>query len=198
MDLYKVNLLPPELQREGTIDIRRLVVVVGAALPVAVILGCYIIFLINCTFIKNELDETKLQIASLSPAVSRVEDIMKERAELEETIKEFDEITKKRMSWSSLLSDLGNIAPVDLWLTGLEISDKAVKTSSDNAQKEPDPFARPNTVTLKGISRTLPSVGIFIRNLTGLNYFEEVKLVKVNAVSEGMEFEIIARVKEKD
>lgn len=170
MDLYKVNLLPPELQREGIIDIRRLVVVVGTALPVAVILGCYIIFLINCTVIKNELAETKLQIDSLSPAVSRVEGIMKERAEMEETIKEFDEILKKRMSWSGLLNDLGSIAPVDLWLTGLEISDQAVKTPSDNAQKEPDPYARPNTVTFKGISRTLPSVGVFIRNLTGTNY----------------------------
>lgn len=198
MNVYKVNLLPPQLQREGIIDIRRLIVIAGSALPVAVILGCYIIFLINYSVIKNELAETKLQIASLAPAVSRVEGIMKERTELEKAIGEFDEIYKNHISWSGLLNDLGSIAPVDLWLTGLEISNKSIKTSPDNVQKESDPYARPNLVTCKGISRTLPSVGIFIRNLTGLPYFEEVKLVKVNAVSEGTEFEIIARVKGKE
>lgn len=197
MDAYKVNLLPQQLQREGTVDIRRLAVVTGSALPVAALLVCYIIFLINYGAVRKDLAETKAQLSSLAPEVARVEGMVRERAAMEEAVGEFDGILKDHMSWSGLMHELGGIAPVDLWLTGLEIFNKPAQTSPGGEQSEPDPYARPNLVSFRGIARTLPSVGIFIRNLNGLPYFEEVKLVKVNAVSEGMEFEIIAVVKDK-
>lgn len=197
MDAYKVNLLPRQLQREGLIDIRRLAVMVGAALPAAVVLGCYIIFLINFGFVKDQLAETRSQSALLAPAAARAEEIIKARAEMEGAIGEFDDIIKNRKSWSGLMNDLGSIAPADLWLTGLEISNKPSDAPPDNGQKEPDPFARSNQVSCKGIAGTLSSVGVFVRNLNGLPYFEEVKLVKVNAVSEGLEFEIMAVLKDE-
>ncbi len=197
MDGYRVNLLPQQLQRDGTVDIRRLAVVAGSALPMAVLLVCYIIFLINFGAVKNDLAETKAQLSSLAPAVAQVEGMIKDRAAMEEAIGEFDGILKDHMSWSGLMHELGGIAPVDLWLNGLEIFNKLAQTSPGSEQSEPDPYARPNLVSFRGIARTLPSVGIFIRNLNGLPYFKEVKLVKVNSVSEGMEFEIIAVVKDK-
>lgn len=197
MEVYKVNLLPQKLQREGTIDIRRLVVIAGVALPGALILGCYIIFLINYAAVKNDLAETKSQVAYMAPAAARADGILKELAGLEAAMGELDGIYKNHLSWSGLMYDLGSIAPVDLWLTGLEISNRSGKATSDKEQKETDPYARPNVVSCRGIARTLPSVGIFVRNLNGLPYFGEVKLVKVNAVSEGMEFEISARIKDK-
>lgn len=193
MDAYKVNLLPQQLQREGAIDIRRLAVIIGSALPAAAALACYIIFLINFGVLKSDLAETRAQLSYLAPAVSQVEEMIRERAELEASVGEFDGIINNHLTWAGLMNDLGIIAPVDLWLTGLEVSNKP----TDNEVKEADPYARPNLVSCRGIARTLPSVGIFIRNLSGLPYFEEIKLVRANAVSEGIEFEIIARVKER-
>lgn len=213
MYLYKVNLLPPRLQREGVIDIRRLIAAAGAVLGATVILGCYVIFLINFTVIKTELTETKAQLASLAPVTARVEGITRERTEIEETIKELDGITSKHIAWSSLLYDLGSAAPADLWLTGLDISNKdaaageqaanqgtaapALNRSSDNSRQGADPYTRPNLVTCKGLARTMPSIGMFMNNLLALPYFEDVKLAKVNSVNEGVEFEIIARIKDK-
>jgi type IV pilus assembly protein PilN len=153
--------------------------------------------LINFGFLKDELAETRAQAALLAPAAARAEEIIKARTEMEEAIGEFDDILKSQKSWSGLMNDLGSIAPVDLWLTGLEISNKPLDTPPDNGQKGPEPFARPNQVSCKGIAGTLPSVGVFVKNLNGLPYFEEVKLVKVNAVSEGLEFEITAVVKDE-
>lgn len=197
MDVYKVNLLPQHLQREGAIDIRKLAVMLAVALPAAVILGCYIIFLINYSGVKNELAETKSQAASLAPAAAWVAGIVRERTEMEAAMEEFDQILKNHKSWSGLMDDLGNIAPIDLWLTGLEISAKPFDALPDSKQKEPDPYASPSLMSCKGTARTVPSIGIFLRNLNGLPYFAEVKLVKVNAVSEGLEFEIIARIKDE-
>ncbi|MDD4767565.1 MAG: PilN domain-containing protein [Desulfotomaculaceae bacterium] len=201
MEAYKVNLLPRHLQREGVIDIRKLAVMLAVALPAALILGSYIIFLINYSAVKDELAETKAQAASLAPAAARVDGIIRERTEMEAAIEEFDQILKNHKLWSGLLDDLGNIAPVDLWLTGLEVSARPFNPLTDQQkepeQKEPDPYASPSLVSCKGMAGTVPSIGIFLRNLNGLPYFAEVKLVKVNAVSEGLEFEIIARIKDE-
>jgi Tfp pilus assembly protein PilN len=198
--LYKVNLLPPKLQREGILDIQRLIIILAAALPVILLLGGCLVFLINYAVINNELAETRTQLAALAPALSRVEAVMKERTALEETIRECEEISAKHISWSGLLNDLGAAAPIDLWLTRLDISRKdaaAAKTTSGSGQEAAGLAARPNLLNCKGVSRTLPSIGIFIRNLAGLPYFGEVKLVKIKAVSEGMEFEITAAIKDE-
>lgn len=198
MSLYKVNLLPPRLQREGVIDVRRLILILAAILPIVLLLGCCLLFRVNYSVINNELAETRAQLAALAPAQSRMEGVVRERTELEETIEECEEISRKHISWSGVLDDLGGAAPIDLWLTGLNIANKddaVSKTAPGRGQEESAVYTRPNQLEVKGVSRSLPSIGIFIRKLNELPYFEEVELVKVNAVNEGMEFEITARVK---
>jgi type IV pilus assembly protein PilN len=200
MLLYKVNLLPPRLQREGIIDVRRLVLILAAILPAVLLLGCCLIFRVNYSVINNELAETRAQLAALAPALSRMEGVVRERTEMEETIEECEEISRKHISWSGVLDDLGGAAPIDLWLTGLNIANKddaVSKTAPGRGQEESAVYTRPNQLEVRGVSRSLPSIGIFIRKLIELPYFEEVELVKVNAVNEGMEFEITARVKDE-
>jgi len=210
MYAYKVNLLPPQLQREGTIDFRRLILIGGATLLLAVSLGGYGIFLINYLSMKNELTSNKQQLASLSPLVFRVEGIVKERKELAATLEEYDVILKKHVAWSNLLYDLGDIVPIDLWLTDIDISNKTTAAKEQNGNvkpdaapkteaqpKEADIYSRPNTIIYKGVSQTVPSVGVFIRNLTMLPYFEEVKLVKIESDNQGAKFEISAKVKDE-
>lgn len=200
MSLYKVNLLPPRLQREGVIDVRRLILILAAILPIVLLLGCCLLFRVNYSVINNELAETRAQLAALAPALSRMEGVVRERTELEETIEECEEISRKHISWSGVLDDLGGAAPIDLWLTGLNIANKddaVSKIAPGRGQEESAVYTRPNQLEVKGVSRSLPSIGIFIRKLNELPYFEEVELVKVNAVNEGMEFEITARVKDE-
>ena len=171
MSLYKVNLLPPKLQREGVIDVRRLVLILAAILPVVLLLGCCLLFRVNYSVINNELAETRAQAAALSPALSRLEGVVRERAELEETIEECEEISRKHISWSGVLEDLGRAAPIDLWLTGLNIANKddaVSKTAPGRGQEESTVYTRPNQLAVRGVSRSLPSIGIFIRKLIEL------------------------------
>ena len=135
---YKVNLLPPRLQRENIIDVRRLVVIVLTTLISTVVFGGYAVSTINYFIMKNELAETKRQLSSMAPLVKRVEDMRRERAELEATVKEYDSIMKKQVIWSSLLDDLGDVTPVDLWLTSLEVSHKAGESTPGSASASPE------------------------------------------------------------
>ncbi len=215
--MYKVNLLPPRLQREGAIDTRRLALIAGTALVAAAFLGGYAAFLINFFLMKGELAATRQQLASLAPVVSRAEKAKNEREQLEASLKEYHALLEKRLTWSDLLADLNNYSPVDLWLTELEISYKeetkagkatpapetqsapgAPKTAglSAPALKAPEGYARPNQVTLKGFSRTVPSVGVFMHNLDQLPRFREVKLRSLSAEKDGVKFEITAFLKE--
>ena len=50
MMTYKVNMLPAKLQREGLIDVKRLVLISAATLILALSMGGYCAFLINYTF----------------------------------------------------------------------------------------------------------------------------------------------------
>ncbi|MEW5818350.1 MAG: PilN domain-containing protein, partial [Spirochaetota bacterium] len=63
--------------------------------------------------------------------------------------------------------------------------------------KEPAAVPRSNTVMIRGFSRTVPSVGVFINNLCQSQYFKEIKLNKINAENEGMKFELTAVVKDE-
>lgn len=237
--MYKVNLLPPKLQREGIIDTRRLALIAGTMLLAAAFLGGYAAFLINFFLLKSELATTRQQLASLTPVVSRVEKVKNERKQLEDALKEYHSILEKRLVCSDLLFDLNNFTPIDLWLTELEMAARpeegktpaaAPKTggsspappsaaAADNktapapgatsapgssktagastpAPKEPEGYARPNQVTLKGFSRTVPSVGVFMYNLYQLPWFQEVKLRSLSAEKDGVKFEITASLKE--
>ncbi|HPZ42541.1 MAG TPA: PilN domain-containing protein [Bacillota bacterium] len=220
MMTYKVNMLPAKLQREGLIDVKRLVLISAATLILALSMGGYCAFLINYTFMKNDLQDTTARLDELAPLVSRVEQMRKERTELEAALKEYEEIIQNQKSWSVLLDDLSNIIPIDAWLVDLAILNRPVerKTSPDGApastneadsqnkagstagdkEKKTAGLPHPNTITLKGYSRTVSSVGVFIMNLNYLPYFEDVKLNRISLdANKGYSFEITTTLKDE-
>ncbi len=76
---YKVNLLPSKLRREGLVDVRRLIIISVTTLVIAAILGGYGTFLFLFFNQKSELDNTRQQLASLTPIANRVQEMRKER-----------------------------------------------------------------------------------------------------------------------
>lgn len=202
MDAYRVNLLPPKLQREGIIDFHRLALVGGITLLLAVALGSYSTFLLNFSSLKNDLESTKQQLVSLTPLVTGVEGIINERKELEAILEEYNTILNKRITWSSdLLADLVETVPVDLWLVELNVYHKPVEQQAKSITAIPDDAAqgessKPNVMTVKGFSRTVSSVGVFINKLCLLPYFYEVRLNNLNSESEGIKFELTAIIRD--
>jgi type IV pilus assembly protein PilN len=207
---YKVNLLPPHLQREGLIDFRRLTIITGNTLLIAIVLGSYGAFLFNFYTMKNDLAASRQQLEALAPMVARVEGIKKERRDLEAKLGEYNYILKKHIAWSGLLYDLGDVTPIDLWLSDMDITNKSVEAKPQGggaatpAKKEPaakEPqyacaYPRPNVITFKGYSRTVPSIGVFVNNLYKLPYFKTINLKSISDEPDGFHFEITASVKD--
>lgn len=204
MCAYKVNFLPPRLQQEGLIDFRRLILLGGTTLFVAVVVGAYGAFLIHYFSMKNELAAAKQQFGSLAPLVARVEAVVQERKELEAAIAEFDLITTKQAAWSntlfSLLSDLPGITPMDVWLTSMDVLNKgasaATAETAGQGQNGADIYMRADTIVLKGSSATVPSIGVLIKNLNGLPHFSEVKLDRISSENTEIKFEITATIRD--
>jgi len=208
---YKVNLLPPHLQREGLIDFRRLTIITGTTLLIAIVLGSYGAFLFNFYTMKNDLAASRQQLEALAPMVARVEGLRKERKELEAILEEYKYILEKHIAWSSLLYDLGDVTPIDLWLVDMDLANNqetkpqvggtaaasAPKAPAAKEQQYAYAYPRPNVITFKGYSRTVPSIGVFVNNLYKLPYFKTIKLKSISDEPEGFHFEITANVKDE-
>jgi len=229
--MYKVNLLPPELQRDISIDIRRLVKRVAIFLVVIILVLGYSIFLYSFFSTKKEIVETEKYLNELQVTVKKIEDIKEQRQKNEQSVQQFKELVEKRLTWSYVLDDLNYNLPVDVWLASIELSFTDLQASTETVgqapeqpkvhvpqaqtgtrtvpggqslpagQKEPLLSASPpvpNTLTVVGYSRTVPSIGIFINNLHKMPYFTKVTLNEIaedenNAV---IKFKITAMTKE--
>ena len=118
---YKVNLLPPELQRESIIDTRRLVRLAAVTLAAAAVVGGYGYFLLQLVLMKGELAETRQRLAVLEPTVARVNKMREERRTAEETARTLTQLLHGRLAWSGMLADINYALPRDMWLEKLEI-----------------------------------------------------------------------------
>ncbi len=184
---YKVNLLPPKLQRESVVDVRRLVVLAGTTTGVALVVGGYAAFLLSFWGLRGELAAAEQQLASLRPLAARVEKVRAERQNLERLTREITQLRGQRFSWATLCTELERLAPVDLWLREVALGG-AGEASARGA-------GTPSSLTLKGVSRTVASVGVFQKNLSALSCFESVVLQRVSAEEEGFAFEITCFLK---
>ncbi len=211
--IYKVNFLPPNLQREGNIDLRRLFLISGVTLIVTLLAISCGFLVINFFVMNNQLRGTQQQLAELALVVDRVEKITSERKELEKTIDQYNFLLKRHVVWSDMFYDYNNISPVDLWLNSVELSYKPdlkvtigsspvitgkeeQKQSSLAGSGQSVDIQRPNQVDFKGASLTMSSIGVFINNLYQLPYFKEVKLIKASRESQGITFQITALLKD--
>lgn len=118
---YKVNLLPPELQRESIIDTRRLVRLAAVTLVAAAVVGGYGYFLLQLVLMKGELAETRRRLAALEPTVTRVEKMREERRTAEETARALTQLLNGRLAWSGMLAEINYALPRDMWLDKLVI-----------------------------------------------------------------------------
>ena len=207
--IYKVNFLPPNLQREGNIDLRRLFLIGGVTLLVTSLVIGYGFCIINYFVMKNQLKETQLRLNNLAPIIAKVNKITSERKELEKSINRYNFLLRKQICWSDMFNDFNKVCPVDLWLNNVELNYKpdlkeTVGSSPVLTEKEESKrfsqagtgqladIKRPNQIVINGASLTMSSIGVFINNLYQLPYFKEVKLIKASRDSEGITFQITA------
>jgi Tfp pilus assembly protein PilN len=200
--MYRVNLLPPKLQREELVDVRRLLLTSVAAILILVIVGTGVGFVVSFNNVKQEINSANQQLGVLQPTVDMVQGLQSQIRVMQSTEADYKGLLGRQVTWSNLIYKLNEIAPSDLWLTELDMSnadlskDPAAKQASTafpaapgasgvpgangnvvamgNAQGSGEPYPYPNVITIKGMANSVTSIGIFDQNLNNLPYFKNV------------------------
>jgi hypothetical protein len=211
--MYRVNLLPRNLQREELVDVRRLLVTSVAAVLILVILGIGVGFAISFNNVKQELNSANQQLAILQPTVDMVQSLQSQIQTMQSTEADYRGFLGRQVTWSTLVYKLNEIAPSDLWLTELDMSntdlskDPAAKQASTafpaapgasgvpgasgnvvamgDAQGSGEPYPYPNVITIKGMANSVTSIGIFDQNLNNLPYFKNVVINTIGSQTLG-------------
>ncbi|TEB06638.1 Fimbrial assembly protein (PilN) [Pelotomaculum schinkii] len=218
--MYKINLLPAELQRDLSIDVKGLVRRVTVTIMVILLLFGYGAFLFMGYLTQKEISDTERYLSQISATVKKVEGIKNE-----ESTRVFKELLNARQSRFPLLEDISYNMPVDLWLGNVDISYVAPKNagkdgqpgqpsgneSSGYAQGQPvtatqsatekngvDSLPLPNTLIIVGYARSVPSIGFFMNNLYRMPYFSNVFLNELqwDEKEECFKFKLTAELKE--
>jgi Tfp pilus assembly protein PilN len=210
---YRVNLLPPKLQHEELVDMRRLLLTSLATVLVLVLIGTGIAFMISYFNVKQGIDSANQQIAMLQPTVDMVQSLQGQVRTMQSTEADYNGLLGRQVTWSSLIYQLNEIAPSDLWLTELDMGntdlskDPAAKQASTafsvapgasgvpgvngnavamgSAQSTGEPYPYPNVVTIKGMANSVTSIGIFDQNLNNLPYFKNVVINMIGSQTLG-------------
>ena len=220
--MYKLNLLPVELQRDLSIDIKGLVKRVTITITVFLLLASYGMFLFMGYLTQKEINDTEKYLNQISATVKKVEGVKAQRIKNEENTKKFKEILNARQARFPILEDLSYNMPVDLWLENVDMSyvasGQAANTPANGsggaAQTQPAAQSQtqgqaaakkeavsppvPNTMIIEGYSLTVPSIGIFMNNLYLMPYFSSVVLNELNTdeKSGNIKFKLTAVLKE--
>jgi type IV pilus assembly protein PilN len=211
--MYRVNLLPPKLQREELVDVRRLLLTSVAAILILVIVGTGVGFVVSFNNVKQEINSANQQLGVLQPTVDMVQGLQSQIRVMQSTEADYKGLLGRQVTWSNLIYKLNEIAPSDLWLTELDMSnadlskDPAAKQASTafpaapgasgvpgangnvvamgNAQSAGEPYPYPNVITIKGMANSVTSIGIFVQNLNKLPYFKNVVINTIGSQTLG-------------
>jgi len=224
--VYKINLLPTELQKDLSIDVKGLVRRVTITVIVILLLFGYGAFLFVGYLTQREISDTEKYLSQISSAVKRVEEIKAQRVKDEKSTKIYQELLSARQVRFPLLEDISHNLPVDMWLEKLNMSYVAPKEDGKNSQpaqaandgaqeqqntqshtqgqaddkNKPSSPPVPNTLIVEGYSRTVPSIGIFMNNLYRMPYFSNVVLneLATDEKSGNIKFKLTAALKDGD
>jgi hypothetical protein len=205
--VYKINLLPVELQKDLSIDVKGLVRRVTVTVIVILLLFGYGAFLYLGYLTKKEITDTEKYLSQISAAVKRVEGIKAQRVKDEESTKLYKGLLSTRQTRFPMLEDISYNMPVDLWLEKVDMSYVAPKEegkdgkpaqAANGDKKETAAPPVPNNLIIEGYSRTVPSIGVFMNNLYRMPYFSSVILNELNTdeKSGNIKFKLTAVLKE--
>lgn len=121
--MYKVNLLPHELKSwDKKVDKRRLIIIAVSSFVVGIILISYGAFLFKYLSARWELDSVETELARMKFQADRVQKLMAQREQNEQTVQALKKLIQGKQVWGHLLDDINQNMPVDIWLTSLKIT----------------------------------------------------------------------------
>lgn len=127
--MYKVNLLPSELQRDFIIDVRKLIVGSVSALMIVGSCAAYALFLYKLHTVTIAVAGAGQYLNSLQGDVVAVKEIKKQRIRNEQTVRNLREILEKRIIWSKVLEEVNLSLPEDMWLVRLDLAHRDLRNA---------------------------------------------------------------------
>ena len=199
--MQKINLLPVELRKDPTVDVKRIIKIAAFTTIVGILVLAYITLVFNNYLKEKEIETIRAEIAALQPKVQKVETLKKEIALNHRRITIYQNILYRSVPWPEILRDLAFNSPTDLWFTEIQTSRVEVETTETkseankvdtegakvDAQESTVESEEAKTVKseiyliIKGYSPSLTNIGVFILHLNQLSTFEEVNLVTAKA-----------------
>jgi Tfp pilus assembly protein PilN len=211
--MNRINLLPPKLQREELVDVRRLLLTSVSAVLALAILAAVVVFVISFNNVKQGINYANQQIGIMQPTVDMVQGLQSQVQAMLSTEADYKSLLGRQVTWSTLIYKLNEIAPSDLWVTELDMSntdlskDPAARQASTafpaapgasgvpgangnivamgNAQGSSEPYPYPNIITIKGMANSVTSIGVFDQNLNNLPYFKNVVINTIGSQTLG-------------
>ena len=222
--MYEINLLPAELRRKTSIELKRLLMLLLCILLPAGLAGGYSFLLIEINHRHLEVNNIDRQLAQLKPQVNQTLQLRQERGQIEQQIPVLQSLLEHRFTITPILNDIADNLPVDLWITGLSVEYRAnylprggfaspgllsppadaplkqeAGTGAGQQPEEQQALPLPNVLILQGISYSSASIGVLVGKLSALPYFQSVDLVKVHTADQGeqgLTFQIEAMLRE--
>ncbi|MDH7577813.1 MAG: PilN domain-containing protein [Bacillota bacterium] len=201
--MYKMNLLPPELTPRPPLERKKLPLLMGTALLFGLVLCTGLWFFSQMYVMKLEIQALKAEALPLRQLAAKVSLLQQERKETEQAAKALNNLLAGAQSWSPLLRRIEACIPVDVWLTNIEITHEKkalpsasragnIETQAIKVREEEAAPLHPNTLIIKGKSRSFSSIGVFVRKLLELP-FSTVILHDVQETKETGELEFVIK-----
>lgn len=188
--VYRLNFLPPELAPPPYVQRRRLLFLIGLILVgVLLIFGAGLFFL-KMFRMQNELEVTRAELAVLAPKVEKTKAFRTENQKLISLAVAFEDLTRQNRTRHFILEDFARYISQDMWLTEVDLAySKEAAITGEKPESETSPVPgvppEPNIFTIKGISRSVPSIGIYQKKLSERPYFLMVRLGEFSETGEG-------------
>ncbi|MTI81169.1 MAG: hypothetical protein FH758_09820 [Firmicutes bacterium] len=194
--MYKVNLIPRELQSKPFYQNRKMLRSAFVSLMVGIILVGYGAFLFNVHLQKEKLKSLELELMLLTPSAEKLDTARNTKTVNHQKIIKLQSLLKNNVHWFNLLQDVNNSVPKDTWLTKIQLVREKYEVSKEdrgqgfsidemvgygskpkNSENVPSNSYK-RVLTITGGSKSLSAVGVFTYNLQQLSYFQEVNLEK--------------------
>jgi Tfp pilus assembly protein PilN len=173
--------LPPELLPVSYIQGRRLFIIAGLTLLFGALLIGSGIFFLQVSSMKAEINANQVKLAALEAKVKEVTELQTQRQNMERKTADLEILLQQKKKYIPLLDELAENIPVDVWLTGISIQESKSSQQTGTAPSPAAPAAgrlviSGTSLVIKGVSRSVSSIGVYVRKLLELPYFSEVYL----------------------
>ncbi|MDI6709695.1 MAG: PilN domain-containing protein [Bacillota bacterium] len=212
--MYRVNLLPPDLLPGPHVDRRRLALVAAVTLTLGLVVVFGAVWVSRFVMARQELAWTRAELAALQETVTRAREVINERHSLEEATEVLNGLKAGVRPYKPLLDRIGEKMPVDLWFTSIEICYDEKRAEKKGEARQPgnmppsradesnNPLAEgdvagaalppvPDTILIKGRSRSVPSIGVLARHLSGNPALAAVSLGEIQERKEDQNFSFV-------